>query len=212
VIYAYAITDRPGTPLPRPALREVARDDLAVVFAADDGHGADPTADMLWAHEGVVEALMRSRTVLPMRFGTQLRDDDAALVLLSERQGEFARRIEGVRGRVELGVRVSGRSPAPASADRPATGTEYMTQRLGARRESDQVAASVHEPLARIADRSSRSRSVRAGEVLTASYLLPGDRVSVFTDEVKQLQERHPELALTCTGPWPPYSFVEEEA
>jgi Gas vesicle synthesis protein GvpL/GvpF len=211
VIYVYAITDRPGTPLPDRALREVGRDDLAVVFAGD-GPGAEPAADVLWAHEDVVEKLMRSRTVLPMRFGTQLRDEEAARALLSDRYAEFARRIEAVRGRVELGVRVSGRSPAPAPAGPPASGTEYMTQRLGARRESDNVAATVHEPLARIADRSSRSRSARAGEVLTASYLLPNDRVSVFADEVKQLQERHPELALTCTGPWPPYSFVEEEA
>jgi hypothetical protein len=155
---------------------------------------------------------MRSRTVLPLRFGTQLRDEEAARALLSDRCDEFARRIEGVRGRVELGVRVCGRSPAPPAAERPASGTEYMTQQLGARRASDQVAATVHEPLARIADRSSRSRSGRAGEVLTASYLLANDRVSAFADEVKLLQERHPELALTCTGPWPPYSFVEEEA
>ena len=211
MIYVYAITDRPGTPLPRPALREAVRDDLAVVFSAD-APAADPTAEALWDHEDVVEALMRSRTVLPMRFGTRLRDEEAAVALMSDRRPEFARRIEGVRGRVELGVRVSGRSPASVADDRPATGTEYLTRRLGARRERDQVAAAVHEPLARLADRSSRSRSARSGEVLTASYLLPDDRVSVFAHEVKQLQERHPELALTCTGPWPPYSFVEEES
>jgi Gas vesicle synthesis protein GvpL/GvpF len=44
-----------------------------------------------------------------------------------------------------------------------------------------------------------------------ASYLLPSDRVGVFTAEVEQLQQRHPQLSLTCTGPWPPYSFVSEE-
>src|SRR5437588_368787 len=33
---------------------------------------ADP--DLLWAHEGVVEALMARATVLPLRFGTTLAD------------------------------------------------------------------------------------------------------------------------------------------
>jgi hypothetical protein len=86
-----------------------------------------------------------------------------------------------------------------------------MARRLDARREADQVAELVHEPLSRLADRSARSRSGRSGELLTASYLLPDDRVGRFTDEVKRMQAEHPELALTCTGPWPPYSFVEEE-
>jgi hypothetical protein len=210
VIYAYAVTDSPGTPLPQPTLREVVAHDLALVFAAE-GPGGDPTADVLWVHEDVVESLMRDRAVLPMRFGTHLADEDAAIALLGERREYFARMLDGVRGRVELGVRVAGRAAAPEQPARPATGTEYLAQRLGARREAEQVAALVHEPLARLADRSATARSPRAGELMTASYLLPAERVDAFTEEIKRLQQRHPELALTCTGPWPPYSFVEEE-
>jgi len=209
VIYVYAITEAAGTPLPQPTLREVTAHGVAVVFA-DEGPGGDPTADVLWVHEDVVESLMRDRAVLPMRFGTHLPDEEAALALLDSRRDDFARMLDDVRGRVELGVRVAGRAAAPDQPARPATGTEYLARRLGARREADHVAAAVHEPLARIADRSASARSPRSGEVMTASYLLPSERVGVFTEEIRQLQQRHPDLALTCTGPWPPYSFVEE--
>jgi hypothetical protein len=36
--------------------------------------------------------------------------------------------------------------------------------------------------------------------------------VSGFLDTVRQLEAAHPELALACTGPWPPYSFGAETA
>jgi hypothetical protein len=209
VIYLYAITDRPGTPLPRQSLREVDAGGLAAVFT-DRTPDADPSVEALWAHEEVVEALMHNRAVLPMRFGTCLRDEAAVHALLDDRRDEFQRMLDDVRGRVELGVRVAG-TPAPASAGRqPSTGAEYMAQRLGARREAEQIAEAVHTPLARIAERSTTQQTRGDRDLMTASYLLPDDRIGRFTRRIQELQRAHPELALTCTGPWPPYSFVEE--
>ena len=47
------------------------------------------------------------------------------------------------------------------------------------------------------------------GEVVCASYLVPTDGVERFAEQVRTVADRHPELWLSCTGPWPPYSFVE---
>jgi hypothetical protein len=30
-----------------------------------------------------------------------------------------------------------------------------------------------------------------------------------FRTEVQRLQRTHPDVAVLCTGPWPPYSFVD---
>jgi hypothetical protein len=49
------------------------------------------------------------------------------------------------------------------------------------------------------------------GEVVCASYLVPSDGVERFAEQVRVVADRHPELWLSCTGPWPPYSFVELE-
>jgi len=208
VIYLYAITDRPGTPLPRISLREVAAGGLAAVFPGRTPD-VDPSMEALWAHEEVVEALMHDRAVLPMRFGTCLPDEAAVHALLEGRHREFQRMLDDVRGRVELGVRVAG-TPAVAAGGPASTGAEYMAQRLGARREAQQIAEAVHTPLARIAERSTTQQARGGRDLMTASYLLPDDRIGRFTRRIQELQRAHPELALTCTGPWPPYSFVEE--
>jgi Gas vesicle synthesis protein GvpL/GvpF len=208
LIYMYALTDRPGAALPDPSLRELAAHGVAAVFTPGDRE-LEPTPEVLWAHEKIVERLMRDRTVVPLRFGTTLADEDAVHDLLKTRGIQFARILDRVRGHVELSVRVAGREAVPE--DEPASGTEYMRHRLGARRDAERVASAVHAPLARMADGSTRDPHPRGGFLMAGSYLLPEDRVDRFVDQVHELQRTHRELALTCTGPWPPYSFVEEE-
>jgi hypothetical protein len=37
---------------------------------------------------------------------------------------------------------------------------------------------------------------------------VPRQRVEEFRDAVRELEQRHPDVTLVCTGPWPPYSFA----
>jgi hypothetical protein len=66
----------------------------------------------------------------------------------------------------------------------------------------------VHDPLAALA-RAHVQRTPRPPEALRAAYLVDRRAVAGFTRLVARLDERHPELRLLCTGPWPPYSFAE---
>jgi len=43
------------------------------------------------------------------------------------------------------------------------------------------------------------------------SCLVERDRVPAFADALEHFREDHPRFAVTCTGPWPPYSFVAAE-
>jgi hypothetical protein len=45
-------------------------------------------------------------------------------------------------------------------------------------------------------------------ELLRAAYLVDRGAVEEFVAAVRRLQHRHPELAVVCTGPWPPFSFT----
>lgn len=47
---------------------------------------------------------------------------------------------------------------------------------------------------------------------MSAAFLVPRDRLASFQAIVGRIADAHPELALLCTGPWPPYSFVSASA
>jgi hypothetical protein len=72
----------------------------------------------------------------------------------------------------------------------------------------DDVRQAIHEPLAALA----RAESIRPvglpGELMHAAYLVGEKQVPSLTATVEELQRAHPGWQITCTGPWPPYSFV----
>jgi hypothetical protein len=184
VIALYAIAHHPGPPLPdvEMPLRELSCDDLAVV-CGPSGDDSEITPDALWRHEEIVEALMETRDVLPLRYGTRFERDDEAVGAVAGRREDLHAALDRVSGAVELSLRVRAREPAD---------TAEIETRL--------------RPLVREAiTRPGRDD----GELLRAAYLVDRSRLDAVRDGVAQLQSEHPELGLLLTGPWPPYTFAE---
>lgn len=222
-MWAYAICDNPDLPLPRrrglaQAPLEGVREGLvlAVVSRHTQAPG-DPALDALWAHERVLERLMADRAVLPLRFGTRLPDAEAVRMTLAARHDEFVAMLDQVRGRVELGVRAmtpainDGAAAVVVAPPQPSptrTGREYLLEKLAHGRRSEHEAAALHEPLAALAVATRRGRAQSDDELLRAAYLVERASVARFRAVVLRLQQQHPDVALLCTGPWPPYSFV----
>ena len=105
MIWVYAICDRPDLAVD-PPLESVRVGDLVAVFARRAEDPAGSALDALWEHERVVERLMADRTVLPMRFGTKFGALDGLTAAIEARRSDLYARIDRVRGRVEIGVRV----------------------------------------------------------------------------------------------------------
>ena len=207
MIELYAIADHPGPPLPAVApLRSVPAGDLAAICAPAEEREVSP--ETLWRHEEVVEALMEDRDLLPVRYGTVLEDDAAVARAISERSDELASSLARVRGAVELSVRAVA-ADAEGDAEPRASGAEYLRTRARSSAAREAVAKSLHEPLAALARADVRRAPRPPGELLRAAYLVDRDAVGTFTRLVARLDERHPDVRLLCTGPWPPYSFAE---
>ena len=207
MIELYGITRHPGPALPAVApLRLVAGDGLALVCVPAGGE-EDATAEALWRHEAVVEALMADRDVLPVRYGTRLADDAAARRVLAERHDEFAGALDRIEGAVELSVRCALASPAE-STPAGASGAAYVATKARAAAAADDAALAVHDPLGGLARDSRRSAPRGPAEILRAAYLVEREGVDRFVGRVGELQAQHARLRLLCTGPWPPYSFV----
>lgn len=211
MIQLYAITDASAPPLPEiPTLTTVATRELAAVCGAATADEVTP--DLLWRHERVVEKLMDDRDVLPVRYGTQVSDETSVKRILAENYERLVEGLERVRGAAEVSVRAYRADPQSASFanEESRSGAEYLRARAGALAAEDEAVETIHEPLTAVA-REGTLRQTRSGrEVLCAAYLLNRADVSRFGGLLAELQEAHPELRLTCTGPWPPYSFAEQ--
>jgi hypothetical protein len=213
VIYLYAITE-PSAPVPTGSgfdgaplqLARSAR--VAALYSTHQSVEPSPQPDSLLRHEQVVEAAMRQGPTLPARFGTTFASDDSLLSAV-ERAGDHLRQaLQRVRGCVELAVRV-GLPEQRHTA--PRNGRGYLEAKLADQREVEAISAATLAPLSELAVCARREANRSAGNVLCASYLVRADRVDRFANEVRLLDDRHPELWLSCTGPWPPYSFAQLE-
>ena len=188
------------------------------------------------AHEAVVESFAEADAVLPMKLFTIFTNDRRAL----EQVRGDRRRISGVIKRVarqqEFGIRVvldraaavrrrrgaSRRSGARASTN--ATGAGYLARKKAERDAATELAEHARETVAALYDRlASRARQAKrrsateppadAGPLLLdAAFLVPRARARAFraqaAREARALAKDG--YGLTLTGPWPPYTFVQD--
>lgn len=154
---------------------------------------------------------MDDRDLLPVRYGTQVSDEASVRAVLDQNYERLFESLERVRGAAEVSVRAyaADHRSAQGEDEKPRTGTEYMrarAQELAAREEAVQA---IQEPLTALARTVTSRPTSLPGEVLCAAYLLDRERVARFGERVAKLQAENLALRLTCTGPWPPYSFAE---
>lgn len=209
MIEIYAITADPAPQLADelPELQAVTSCGLAALCAP--AREEPPSPADLWAREDVLEKLMEQGDLLPVRYGTRVADEAAAARALEERQEQLNAALERVRGAVELALRVH-RAPDAERRPTPTDGAAYLQARAETLGERAFVARFVHEPLAALSRAASRRTIPPSGhEILRSAYLVDRALVDRFAERLTELEAKYPEWRLLCTGPWPPYSFVE---
>jgi hypothetical protein len=189
------------------------------------------------AHESVVESFIAESAVLPMKLFTIFTSDDRALAYVRGERQRIRAAAKRVANQHEWGVRVildraravrartSTDHPAGRSmANSPSTGIAYLTRKKAQRDASAELAEHARETVAalfdRLAARSSAAKRKASGELpvetgpllLDAAFLVPRARAKSFQSlmarEARSLG-RHG-YGVTLTGPWPPYSFVQD--
>jgi Gas vesicle synthesis protein GvpL/GvpF len=185
------------------------------------------------AHEAVVESFIEQPAVLPMKLFTIFINDDRALAHVRGERRRIAAALDRVAGHHEWGVRVMldadvARMPRAASGTRErrpvSSGAGYLTAKKAQRDHAielaghaQQIVAGLYDRLDRLAARSKRraASELPAGPgalLLDAAFLVPRERSGRFTKTMARETGAlaHPGYRVTLSGPWPPYSFVEE--
>jgi len=211
---------------------------LAVSDAPLDRFGQEQVgaylSDLQWvsraavAHEAVIASLLaRSDAIVPMKLFTIFASDDRALEQTRSDWTRIERVLRRVTDQVEWGVRLSvdeRRQSKSSKAGRAASGIDYLRAKRRihaaaaeqARDHRRHVTATLRALSAVATDARPREIVNTSGDkrrlLMDAAFLVPRRRAVRFRTTVK----RHArELArsgyqVQLTGPWPPYSFVED--
>ena len=197
----------------------------------------EATVQNVWRHERILERLMQDHTVLPLRFGTICPDADALREFLVHSTNELLNDLGRVRGKVELALRIVDdnrgvelpgefpriptRQPVPAKLaasndDEPAgRGATYLRailkQHHGELAREDygtRLGQMLRQQLDTVLDDVVCITPPDSSAGYRVSCLVERDRVPAFADALERFRGNHPRFDVTCTGPWPPYSFV----
>lgn len=184
------------------------------------------------AHEAVLDAVLASTSIVPLRLCTLYRELGGVRRLLGDDAETFAAALRRIDGCQEWGVKAFA---APdRGVDEPVTpgpegsGADYLESRRRQRDSRQQAleqralrAEEIHLALsavARDAVANPPQRQELHGRpetmVLNGAYLVEQPRVAELKGVVAELNEQRQEhgLVLELTGPWPAYNFVSAEA
>ena len=164
-------------------------------------------------YEETVEAVMQGHTILPMRFGSVVDDENDIRELLKARAREFAVALAHLDGAVEFGVQASVTSDSGrAAAGRPAAagpGASYMLARVEEQRCGRELQAWLDAALAEVVrERVYRVTPVCGPGSISGAYLVDRQEQEQFLGRIAGLAEAA-DHTLSWSGPWPPYTFVE---
>jgi len=191
---------------------------LAAWVTALEGRPS-PSLERVRRHNRVVEAAMsESSSPIPVRFGEWFGSREELLDAVREDEGAYLRRLEGLRGAVEFGVRVVDPDRS-APAERPGaaeSGRVYM-ERLARAHAEERAARGDAERLAEAlaAHVGSLARDARVdlrapeGGLVSVAHLVARADEAAYRRAVGEFAERTTDVQFRVSGPWPPYSFVE---
>jgi len=217
------------------AVRALPMGDLAALISDVPPGPVTRTRRNMLAHTKVLEAALAFGTVLPLRFGTIAPHLTALADCINANRSAFHAALDGVQGRVELGLRASwhkglvyneiiDRDPElrrlrDRLRSRSATETYYERIELGRRVEAALAALRVTEAAmltAELADLRDREADVTAAEddmIFNRAFLVRRDAEAAFDAAVSRIAERHAaRVALRYVGPVPPFNFVTMQA
>ena len=226
-IYCFVLLPRPARVARRWRGREASlvffRDVAAVVENGLSEVSASNVTMALFHHCVVSKAARQFPAVLPCRAGEGLASGSAVKSWLKGNYRRLKRHLSRLAGRQEVSVRLTlptstlAASHAARRGQGPRCGREYLRQRsqqLAEKQKTKHTLRLLGEELDRRTrmrweDRRSEVRFEDGRVVLNLCYLARGASVPEFRAACRLLRHRHPDLQLSCTGPWPPYSFAQ---
>lgn len=213
--------------------------DLSAVVSNFSLQQLQANVDDVVAHQRVVEAIRKETraTVLPVRFGTVLRNQREVTNLLSKSHNEYKSQLLRFNGKDEFGIKVLITNTAKEkfkdlveaeseqikkiksniSSLSPAnSGSEYLLK-LSLRdaiknevfKKIERLALEIHSKFAEISVDATILKADAEQIILNAAYIINQNNPVTFESKLMEIKKRYEGLGLVfhMSGPWAPYSF-----
>ncbi|MBC8234045.1 GvpL/GvpF family gas vesicle protein [bacterium] len=218
----------------KPVVTTVNYKDIAAVVSTTPIKKYRVSRENSVAHEFVVEAAMEDYTILPVRFGTIAKNEILIQAVLERRYSEFKDTLSQMKGKVELGVKVTWREDVIfeeivnenediralkdeiAASSLPPEQTHWERARVGEMVElamdskREEEAANILQRLKPYCVDFRENRVLLDRMILNAAFLVDKSREEEFDKQVKTLDaEQEDRLIIKYVGPIVPYNFVD---
>ena len=146
-------------------------------------------------HDDIVRAAVEQHSsVVPFRFGTELRSEPELRWLLEANGQTLSDQLSRFCGRLEMGLKAR-------LTPETAPGVQLLRLPFGLER------IRALAPLA--GDRQEKLGTGPGGTIFEGCYLIGRNAIDRFWDALERIRSAVPELALLGSGPWAPYSFCD---
>jgi len=161
-----------------------------------------------------VRSIHQQTTIIPMRYGSLLADQQAVTAYLLGQAEQYRVRLIDLENCDEMGIRLwldDATESKVAGGLSAVSGHDYLLSRKRVYAVSEQVEQQVivlNDSLAGLYRQHCAEISIFAGQrSYLLSYLVPRSQITAFQQKL-QAQFDPVIQAATISGPWPPYNFV----
>ncbi|MGD0646101.1 MAG: GvpL/GvpF family gas vesicle protein [Candidatus Bathyarchaeia archaeon] len=165
--------------------------DIAAVVSDSSMKEYELTEEYATTHEAVIRQLMEEHGVVPVEFGTLIKNERILSTLMAKTYDPLKACLKLVDNAVELGVKVVLNKQSMFDNSRR---KECVSDILGSLK--------------------IKAKHVVIGDlfsdrlILNAAFLVNKDNIDAFSNEVMKLQEKYFNLKFLYSGPWAPHNFV----
>jgi hypothetical protein len=240
VLYLYGISKVPDSTVPRIALEGIDGSSRVETFSCHNylcwisrvskaefaDHLTEHMMDLEWLaaaslrHQKIVSNIADKLAILPARFGTVFLSEDSLAAHVKKRKRSIGTAFERVAEADEWGIKVfATASPRTAIVAGATSGSDYLKRKaqLLQPRSGKKLDTEVQEfaaELTKLAVAVSPGGKASAGQpglLWHGAFLIRKDRRRKLDAILRKYASTWKNVRrIDCSGPWPPYSFVEE--
>ena len=220
---------------------EIGYRDLSAVVSNFPLEQLKANMDDVIAHQKVVENMRKKAgiTILPVRFGTILKNQEEVVNLLSKSYNEYKSKLSKLSGKDEFGLKVLITNTTReklqelveaeskeikkmkdniSSLSANSSGSTYLLKlnledaiKNGISKKIEKLANEIHQQFVQISEESNLLKADIEQLILNAAYLVNQNSATVFKSKFQELKQAYGSVGLIfhMSGPWAPYSFLE---